>query len=42
MMDSGSLVGMTQGGAPLENWLKDYSLGHAWESGAIGGRMEVI
>jgi len=27
--------------APLEHWLKDYSLGHAWESGAIGGRMEV-
>jgi len=27
---------------PLEHWLKDYGLGHAWESGAIGGRMEVI
>jgi len=26
---------------PLEHWLKDYSLGHAWESGAIGGRMDV-
>ena len=28
--------------APLEQWLTEYSLGHAWESGAIGGRMEVI
>ena len=28
--------------APLEHWLKDYSLGHAWQSGAIGGRMDVI
>jgi len=26
--------------APLEHWLKDYGLGHAWESGAVGGRMD--
>lgn len=23
---------------PLESWLRDYSLGHAWQSGRIGGR----
>lgn len=23
---------------PLESWLKDYSLGHAWQSGRLGGR----
>lgn len=26
--------------APLAHWLKDYSLGHAWQSGAIGGNMD--